>query len=89
MREMDSRTGIFTTRDGVREEIRIERPDCRMPDIYASWTPARRLKAVADMMRAARETMTAGARQQHPDWSDVEVKRSRGGVVDPAIDLQV
>jgi hypothetical protein len=75
MQELDSRTGIFTTRNGVREEIRIERQDYRLLDIYASWTPARRLKAVADMMRAARETMTAGVRQQHPDWSDAEVKR--------------
>jgi hypothetical protein len=75
MRELDSRTGIFTTRNGVREEIRIERADYRLLDIYGSWTPARRLKAVADMMRAAREVMTAGVRQQHPDWTDAEVKR--------------
>ncbi len=75
MQELDSRTGIFTTRNGVREEIRIERPDFRLLEIYASWTPARRMKAVADMMRAAREIMTAGVRQQHPDWSDAEVKR--------------
>lgn len=75
MNELDSRTGIFTTRNGVREEIRIERPDYRLLDIYASWTPERRLNAVADMMRAAREIMTAGVRQQHPDWLDEEVKR--------------
>lgn len=75
MRELDSRTGIFTTRNGVREEIRIEHADYRLLDIYASWTPERRLQAVADMMRAARETMTAGVRQQHPDWTDAEVKR--------------
>lgn len=36
MREPDSRTGICTTRNGVREEIRIERPDHRLLDIYAS-----------------------------------------------------
>lgn len=75
MQELDSRTGIFTTRNGVREEIRIERSDYRLLDISASWTPARRMKAVADMMRAAREIMTAGVRQQHPDWTDAEVKR--------------
>jgi hypothetical protein len=75
MHEPDSRTGFFWTRNGVREEIRIERPDFRLLDIYASWTPERRLKAVADMMRTARQTMTAGVRQQHPDWSDAEVKR--------------
>ncbi|HEY0015647.1 MAG TPA: hypothetical protein VGC13_04990 [Longimicrobium sp.] len=75
MRELDSRTGIFTMRNGVREEIRIERADDRLLDIYSSWTPARRLKAVADTMRAAREVMTAGVRQQHPDWTDAEVKR--------------
>lgn len=74
MREPDSRTGIFTIRNGVRQEIRIERPDHRMLDIYASWTPQRRLKAVADMSRAAREIMTAGVRQQNPDWSEAEVK---------------
>ena len=75
MWEPDTRTGIFTTRNGVREEIRIERPDYRLLDIYASWTPERRLNAVADMMRAAREIMTAGVRQQHPDWTEPEVKR--------------
>jgi hypothetical protein len=75
MHELDSRTGIFTIRNGVREEIRIERPDHRMLDIYASWTPQRRLKAVADMMRAAREIMTAGVRQQNPHWSDAEVRK--------------
>jgi hypothetical protein len=75
MWEPDTRTGIFTTRNGVREEIRIERPDYRLLDIYASWTPERRLNAVADMMRAAREIMTAGVRQQHPDWTEAEVKR--------------
>lgn len=75
MQEMDSRTGIFTVRNGIREEIRIERPDYRLLDIYASWTPAKRLKAVADMMRAARDVMTAGVRQQHPEWSDAQVKR--------------
>lgn len=75
MREPDSRTGIFTMRNGVHEEIRIERPDYRLLDIYASWTPARRLDAVADMMRAAREIMTAGVRQQHPDWTDADVRR--------------
>lgn len=75
MREPDTRTGIFTTRNGVREEIRIERPDYRLLDIYASWTPARRLDAVAEMMRAAREIMTAGVRQQHPGWTEAEVRR--------------
>lgn len=74
MQEPDSRTGIFTVRNGVRQEIRIERPDHRMLDIYASWTPQRRLRAVADMMRAAREMMTAGVRHQYPEWSDAEVK---------------
>lgn len=73
MREPDSRTGIFTVRNGVREEIRIERPDHRMLDIYASWTPQRRLKAAADMAREARAIMTAGVRQQNPEWSEAEV----------------
>ncbi len=75
MQEPDSRTGIFTIRNGVRQEIRIERPDHRILDIYASWTPQRRLKAVADMGREAREIMTSGVRQQNPDWSDAEVKK--------------
>jgi 2-methylaconitate cis-trans-isomerase PrpF len=75
MDELDSRTGIYTVRNGVRQEIRIEHPDFRMLDIYASWTPQRRLKASADMMRAARRIMTAGVRQQHPDWSDQDVRR--------------
>lgn len=46
-----------------------------MLDIYASWTPQRRLKAVADMAREAREVMTAGVRQQNPGWSEAEVKK--------------
>ena len=75
MNERDSRTGIFRTRHGVRQEIRIEHPDHRMLEIYASWTPYRRLQAVADMMRAVREIMTAGVRHQHPEWSDDEVRR--------------
>jgi 2-methylaconitate cis-trans-isomerase PrpF len=75
MREPDSRTGIFTVRNGVRQEIRIERPDPRLLEIYASWTPQRRLRAVADMSRAAREIMTAGVRQQNPGWSEAEVKK--------------
>jgi len=75
MRELDSRTGIFTVRNGQREEIRIERPDHRMLDIYASWTPQRRLKAVADMGREARAVMAAGVRQQHPDWPEAEVRK--------------
>lgn len=75
MHEPDSGTGIFTTRNGVRHEIRIERPDHRMLDIYASWTPQRRLQAVADMGREAREIMTAGVRQQNPGWSEAEVKQ--------------
>jgi hypothetical protein len=75
MHEPDSGTGIFTIRNGVRHEIRIERPDHRMLDSYASWTPQRRLRAVADMGREARELMTAGVRQQNPGWSEAEVKK--------------
>lgn len=75
MHELDSRTGIFTVRNGVREEIRIERPDPRMLEIYAGWTPQRRLKAMADMMRSAREIMTAGVRHQNPHWSEAEIKQ--------------
>lgn len=75
MQELDSRTGIYTTPNGVREEILIERPDHRMLDIYASWTPQRRLRAVADMMRAAREMMAAGVRHQYPEWSEAEVRK--------------
>lgn len=75
MQEPDSRTGIFTMRNGVLEEIRIEPPDYRMLEIYASWTPQRRLKAMAEMMKEARDVMAAGVRQQNPGWSEAEVKR--------------
>ena len=71
----DSSTGIFVTRNGVREEIRIDRIDTRILDIYASWSPARRMEALANMVRGARKMLARQIRAAHPGWSEDEIGR--------------
>ena len=47
------------------EEIRILR----------AMTPEQKLRAAEDMYRAARDIKAAALRQQHPDWSEEEIRR--------------
>jgi hypothetical protein len=47
------------------EEIRILR----------AMTPAQKLEAAEEMYRAARDIKAAALRQQHPDWSEDEIRR--------------
>jgi len=41
---------------------------------YRSMTPEQKLRAGSDLYWAARRLKEAFVRQQHPDWSDEEVK---------------
>ena len=47
------------------EEIRILR----------AMTPEQKLRAAEEMYRAALDIKAAGLRQQHPDWSEEEIRR--------------
>jgi hypothetical protein len=49
----------------TQEELRILR----------AMTPEQKLDAAEDMYRAARDIKTAALRQQHPDWSEEEIRR--------------
>jgi len=43
--------------------------------ILRAMTPAQKLAAAEDMYRAARAIKAAALRQQHPDWSEEEIRR--------------
>jgi hypothetical protein len=43
--------------------------------ILRAMTPAQKLAAAEDMYRTARDIKTAALRQQHPDWSEEEIRR--------------
>lgn len=75
MENKDARTGIWTTRNGRREEIRIQHPDWDMLDIYASWTPQQRIRAVDEMMRSARKMLSSAIHGEHPEWTEEQVRR--------------
>lgn len=75
MDEANGRTGIYHTfADGVRRELVVELPDAEMVRLQAGWTPAQRLRAAADHMRAMRRLQRAQIRSLNPRWSDEQVQ---------------
>ena len=56
-------------------EIRIALLPEEMVEIYRGWTPARRLAASDDMMRFARSLLRGSLREEHPDWTEEEIRR--------------
>jgi hypothetical protein len=72
----ENRTGIFHTIDGERREIVIELPDPVQMDIYASWTPAQRLKAGREQCRFVRRMLRSQLGSLHPEWSPEELDRA-------------
>jgi hypothetical protein len=44
-------------------------------DIYRKLTGSQRLAIAFDLSRAVRELAMTGLRHQHPEWSDIEVRR--------------
>ncbi len=43
--------------------------------ILRAMTPAQKLAAAEDMYRTARDIKAAALRQQHPDWSEEDIRR--------------
>lgn len=53
----------------------IEVVDDACARIYASKSPAERLKIASGMWRSARKLLTQSIKSQYPQWSEQEVRR--------------
>ena len=60
-------------RDG--RQGHVELLDDAMVEIYRSWTPARRLQAVNDQFKFARDLMRGAIASENPDWSPEQVSK--------------
>jgi hypothetical protein len=71
----NNRTGVFIDVNGEEREVVIELLDDKLVEIYRTWTPARSLKAAADLTRDMRRLLKNQLASLHPDWSPEEVDR--------------
>ena len=53
----------------------VELPDDEMVTLFRAKTGAERLRMAFGMWRTAKLIVTAGVRDQHPEWTDAEVER--------------
>lgn len=53
----------------------IEVIDDASAQIYASKSPAERLRIASGMWRSAKKLITASVKSQYPHWSDQEISR--------------
>lgn len=68
-------TGIYTTINGERREIRIELPEPEIAEFCSRLTPAQRLVGGAYLNRLARQIMRDEVAELHPDWSSEQIDR--------------
>jgi hypothetical protein len=71
----DNRTGFFHTIDGETREIVVELADRRQLAVWSRWSPAKRLRAAAEIARMARDTLALRLRARHPEWTQDEIDR--------------